>query len=483
MLLAVVSSIANVALAIELARGVTITWWRSALHGTTLERLHRIWSYHEGMKYPALSGLVVSKVAFATILTTLASIINNPLLQRASHIRNQDIVKNVAMFLDLSQTIPDVFAGTVTYGKPGNTTTEPYFLAAIQQWYTQDPMYTWNDPGYFCNGTCEGNVTSVGLNFTCDSTTEYLDISSPENNGAFLFAINFSRYEDRFKTPTLGLTVRYASAINDSCVATINVDTCAIHTAMISLPILIQNDTVALNPNKSATFVSPYTSSGDSPSAPEGSLAGPLAGLDWFGSNYLTSNATIDHNIVSDQYATYSQGVLGYQYLDTNSLTYTSISICSFQWLRPTMDIISHMAEVLFRAELFAYNGSGTQEFAVQETTPTLVFHSEYDYLGLNIAIMLFTLLVVLFPLWGWWELGRPVSLSPIETAKAFVAPMLRLTSPQMEAGGLVKELGDRRVKYGEVRVCDENGQILSRMELGDPGTLRKPYKGEIFSE
>ena len=41
-LLAVLSSILNFALATTLSISVAIFWWRSALHGTTLERLHYI---------------------------------------------------------------------------------------------------------------------------------------------------------------------------------------------------------------------------------------------------------------------------------------------------------------------------------------------------------------------------------------------------------------------------------------------------------
>src|SRR5436190_13994465 len=42
-LLAIMSSVLNVALSTALSISVAIAWWRSALHGTTLARLHYIW--------------------------------------------------------------------------------------------------------------------------------------------------------------------------------------------------------------------------------------------------------------------------------------------------------------------------------------------------------------------------------------------------------------------------------------------------------
>jgi hypothetical protein len=63
----------------------------------------------------------------------------------------------------------------------------------------------------------------------------------------------------------------------------------------------------------------------------------------------------------------------------------------------------------------------------MHETSNINVFHSEYRYLvGSSLLSAMFVLLVA--PIfWGWWELGRSVTLNPIEIAKAFDAPFFHL--------------------------------------------------------
>jgi hypothetical protein len=46
------------------------------------------------------------------------------------------------------------------------------------------------------------------------------------------------------------------------------------------------------------------------------------------------------------------------------------------------------------------------------------VFRTDYKYFGAAAVVELITVCAVLVTFWGWWRLGRNVSLSPIETAK-----------------------------------------------------------------
>jgi hypothetical protein len=55
---------------------------------------------------------------------------------------------------------------------------------------------------------------------------------------------------------------------------------------------------------------------------------------------------------------------------------------------------------------------------------------------------------------WGFWELGRKVTLGPMEIASAFQAPALQapgVTAAGGEVSTLLKEVGARQVRYGEV--------------------------------
>ena len=97
----------------------------------------------------------------------------------------------------------------------------------------------------------------------------------------------------------------------------------------------------------------------------------------------------------------------------------------------------------MFRAALSAGNGTDTETFVVQRISLALIFRSDYRYLVVAVLLIVFALLAVLLLLWGWWELGRRVSLSPIETAKSFRAPMIDERSEEIVADKILDDIGN----------------------------------------
>ena len=72
----------------------------------------------------------------------------------------------------------------------------------------------------------------------------------------------------------------------------------------------------------------------------------------------------------------------------------------------------------------------------------------------------------------GWWHVGRTVSMSPMETAKALKAPMLEILDSNEDANMLLQEVGDRLVRYGAVIASEAQVQ---RLEINDPHYIRVP--------
>ncbi|PVH77582.1 hypothetical protein DL98DRAFT_591181 [Cadophora sp. DSE1049] len=73
---------------------------------------------------------------------------------------------------------------------------------------------------------------------------------------------------------------------------------------------------------------------------------------------------------------------------------------------------------------------------------------------------MLFCVFCVLPVYYGYWELGRPVTLGPFEIAAAFRAPDLHHpTNAPIET--LIKEVGGRKVKFGEVLGGNDKGKMV----------------------
>ena len=118
------------------------------------------------------------------------------------------------------------------------------------------------------------------------------------------------------------------------------------------------------------------------------------------------------------------------------------------------------MYDFMFRASLQASTATDAQTFSVQRTNLALIFYSDYHFLAAALVVMLLALLAVLLLLWGWWELGRPVSLSPLEIVRAFGPPMMQAAGSNSAVDGILEAIGPLGVR------CDaESGIILQIQE------------------
>lgn len=105
---------------------------------------------------------------------------------------------------------------------------------------------------------------------------------------------------------------------------------------------------------------------------------------------------------------------------------------------------------------LTSVNRTLHQQVKAVNTDPITVYKSHFGWLGGGLGVMFLAYVAVLPLLWGWWHLGRPVSMSPIETAKAFNAPLLRDADGNGTSMELLAVVGDTRVRYGGVDEVDQ---------------------------
>ena len=85
-----------------------------------------------------------------------------------------------------------------------------------------------------------------------------------------------------------------------------------------------------------------------------------------------------------------------------------------------------------------------------------------------------------------WWHLGRTVSLSPIETAKAFGAPGLSTRDSNAEAKAILKTIRGHEVPYGaSMQATPERASdgLKPRpiLHMGDAKHARNPNAGGIL--
>lgn len=89
----------------------------------------------------------------------------------------------------------------------------------------------------------------------------------------------------------------------------------------------------------------------------------------------------------------------------------------------------------------------------------TIHYVTNTKYMWGAFASILVCILCVLPVYWGYWQLGREVTLGPFEIAAAFRAPNLyHPTNPPVKE--LIKEVGDREVKFGQIITGGDAGKI-----------------------
>ena len=98
------------------------------------------------------------------------------------------------------------------------------------------------------------------------------------------------------------------------------------------------------------------------------------------------------------------------------------------------------------------------------QVSDVVYYKTNYWFMGFAVLSTLVCILLVLPSYWKYGELGRDVTLGPIEVASAFRAPMLTEgRANAAEAGGdikeLIKDVGHRKVMYGFVDEREDHAE------------------------
>jgi hypothetical protein len=193
---------------------------------------------------------------------------------------------------------------------------------------------------------------------------------------------------------------------------------------------------------------------------------------------YLSANAIIGYDNVTDSYWEEASGDVALQSSDDGN-DYPPNSICQFQFFDPTQPILTALSEVLFHAAIDAdWDSQTILTFPVIQTTNSLIYKSVYPYLAIASVILVISILAISTTLYGWWDLGRDVSLSPLETAKAFGAPIFQHWNLHMDSKHLARSMGQRKFMYSEKDVTEDDGiarPMLQIAELNIGSQLREP--------
>lgn len=112
------------------------------------------------------------------------------------------------------------------------------------------------------------------------------------------------------------------------------------------------------------------------------------------------------------------------------------------------------MGDLAFRVALLAGNSSSNKGFigtypshapnqSIQATQILIppVYRANWEYLWAAFAVIVLTTISVISTFYGWWELGRTVSVRPLQIAKTFNSQLLSDVSSSRDIDAMLKEL------------------------------------------
>lgn len=102
-------------------------------------------------------------------------------------------------------------------------------------------------------------------------------------------------------------------------------------------------------------------------------------------------------------------------------------------------------------------------------------YTTNFSYIAGALVATLITVLLVLPVYWGFWQLGRKVTLGPLEITEAFGAPIVtpeRYKNTHGDFAEILRDVGKRRVRYGQLR-----GAPMGQMGIAEPQSVVYPDK------
>lgn len=404
-LLAIISSILDLAVISAMTPGLEVRFWLRAGKGTTLAQLHHIWNAKGiGIFGAFQAGSESRRVAILSAIIYIAQFANGPLLQRSTYQVGRTSTAIVPLSLDLAPNFPEDF--TTRDGGNDAETMDAHrkWIMVTQNWWQNTTLMTKDADGYVCNGTCTGNVPGVGITHQCSSSTSYLDYTLPSTDGKLVFAIDSLLMANETGGAFLAINISYVSDIDESCMATVTTENCNVTAVLVEYPVTVQNRTVSLRRSElfNMTALTAYSVPGDSPTAPENTTGGALASLNKFVWAKLSDDARSRHRNPDRTYN--SDGWLADIFYVANESSYSPHvrRECGLKWVSPTEYVLLSLHDFMFRAALEAGAETGaTQAFTVHRRGFELIFRSNESYLAVAVTAIGISALFLVVLVWG----------------------------------------------------------------------------------
>lgn len=464
------------------------------------------------------TGLLGLACIFATIV-----VIDGPLLQRASTTVTIPNTATVPLSVSMAPELPRGFTGiwipdsdlgtafvrtsnafnatvpTVDGSSSNHIAPDAYpnRTSALPQFANSAPI-----PGAVsgCPGGCQAKIRAPALfPFACKvhevssdvhiqynvSAAQAFDIAAPLAAQGLVINPSLLTGPDE----AINLITGFAT-LDDDCTGTFRWKVCSFVPGIGEYSVLIQNDNIIMtdlaNPefvayaNNSATDHTWSTAELAYPSTLGGVAALVIVLWESFAAYY-----TQDHQIeyINNNLPT----VLTFQSTFHNN----SEGGC-YSYRDPYDTIVNSMNKLMFyfgaaaAQESLQYledrldAGLSTENTAVGSVIGDISVYRTNYWFFLGAAVVEVICIALILPtFWGWWKMGRPVSFSPFEVARAFNAPLLAEYNSNSNGNDLAAAAGEKDIQYG-LTLDGVDGE-RSQLGFGNPATVTSPTEGLRF--
>ena len=528
-LLNVANQIQNLGLFTLISQGVAIAWWRRALHGTTLSNLHRNHAY----SYSFLSILTYFKhfnlIALAGLMAKFA-VIDSTLFQTATKtamtLEKGYTQANMKGWIETRwiagaggipreegtiQTIDTAWAGIL----------DAYNEKVADGRVQDSPMDKASFFGCPFQHECSGHIKGLGFAYNCSTKTEHIDYGQqqPHQGG---IATSYPLWDARFDTAWANRTRQHAS-INlemlyvdsragpdkNSCPGTLTRRSCEIRPALVQYPITI---TIPSEEElKSKNILTHIKFFNDNSTWPVGTTLDDVEQIDDVeileytnlvehfnqtstvgGLAYIMNHlygSSVNLTLHNDAWGIISHGASVQTMFPTHMHTPYSdrcwYNINKADRDDPAVEILRKLNMLSFVAGLYikgapsinathrALAGMSSQNFTASVSGLIEEYQTSFRYMYGALGATFVTVLLVLPAYWGFWQLGRKVTLGPLEISQAFGAPILapdRMKAYHGNFKQVLKDVGKRKVQYGQLK-----GAPPGQMGLREPEKVADP--------
>ena len=468
---AIASAVTNITLGYALMEGVSISWWCKAIkNGTNLADLHRLWDFGNSFISALFCGRHFNFVAIASLLVAVSPI-NGPLLQRASTIGPENVDSTQRLQIEVSKLVPQGFTG-ISSGRSNDVNMLTTNFSSIARDYYNKASIPLKSG---CIDNCRASVLGAGFHANC-STYRAPFNATPGGYSALEAATIFGAslvYDIAYNPVAAYLNIQYK--LKAGCDGESIVKKCSLSAGTVLYEVVIDGpgSSVALAPG---TTIWDDTIIGKPDYLPSEDLSG---GFSTYGGIFLALANQFNTNLQIE-----FSGGIGFEYLGAQneaSISYARNITgghpnCDIYFSDPTEDFLQSTRELIFRTAILSANETHTQHVSAQVTGSHTVYHTNYLFVALATLASLLPIIAVLLTFHGSHRLGREVSLSPLEVAKAFGAPVLRGANSNARASALLKQVGHRPVKYGVFSATKLPRKPVAKRFSRTPYTDEVPY-------